>query len=576
MNKSNESDIERLLLSGITDYDTYITNQPTKHTSSSNTQPIRRHEVMLGETVDISVDLHPNKQLIVNRSNPKHFINVFNLVSDEKAMELWNQLFSTLYVKSYLSNIMPTGIVSGNTTATTSVIIKTLGSNFASSYDSGGDVDFFMFKTGQVVKQFMNSHTVSMKNVGERRGDAINFKTQIVIDRDPRWLNTDEGQLYLISELFISSEQFENLVVKSLRSDELDLLLTYETSRGYIQSKIYLCSLAIPVSVINPVTVSWSSRLLNNKSYVQLHVNNNHPDYTVVLTDSNMHLLSSKLERYLLPEEAMEQLKGAEELGTEGTAVKKYSKIQELYETFVNKNIFPQEIKPKEQYSITYTICPTDRTVREEKTEEERKLHVTETLSRVSQDTRTSLDVTRRVSQETRISVDRNAPATTMQKRRLQIVGNNMLSEYSTPVTIQYNVAGLDCEFKMEVTSRWTSVKTNLGFQMSVHCPEEVTLLEPFDIELLISNYMKEDCDMTLVSDVNSNSSLISQDGVVDIGVIEVNTSARLKLCFVAVQNGLQQLNQLYCINKKTLQEFIFPFPVYLMVHDHLPQSNNE
>ena len=119
MKYSSETDIERLLLAGITEFDIYLSQQPKQHsTTTASTTKSRRHEVILGETVDINVDLHPNKQLLVNRSNQKNFINVFNLFSDDQALELWNQLFSTLYIKSYISNLMPTGVVSGNTTAT--------------------------------------------------------------------------------------------------------------------------------------------------------------------------------------------------------------------------------------------------------------------------------------------------------------------------------------------------------------------------------------------------------------------------------------------------------------------------
>jgi len=665
----------------------------------------------MGETVDLTVDIYPDKSVILDQQTTnttnttsqrtttggargvsfmdqhlkKQFINVFNLKAvpsdqlEETCMQLWNQIFSTLHMKSYMSHTMPTHFTSSNGAhSSTSVIIKRMGSDkdsmnsrrfvgsssssstpassslsssasstsLATSMDksssmnrsmstsnlsstnnpstgntgggSGGgdrgdrgasssssastsveddDIDFYIFKGVSITKQTMNSHAVSMKNVSTPKEGPFNgrsFHTQVHVD-DARFFNMDIP-LYLITELYISSEQFSDLVVKTLadtrmnqqasdgsttadesnvasmmtgkniadaasdmnlnRRKELDLLLAYETSRHYIKEKIFLCALCVPVTLINPMNITWSSQLLTNKAYVQLHVQNIHPHYEIVLKDSNMHLLASKVVRYLTPDDAVKQLSSnrddddqvqqpnISELSISKTSVQKQSEITELYETFVDKNIFPVTVKPGEQYSITFLVCPTDRSVR-------------------------TSDKDDSVNDYSASKVTIKPLATARGTRKsAAIVQTNMLSEYATPITIDYSINGLSSDFKQNVMVRWVSVDLIGGIQTSIACPESVKLLQPFDVEILISNYTAADLDLTIESQLSTDSSLICQDGCVDIGIIKANDTGRFKLCFVAVQNGLQQLNQLRCINKKTSQEFVFLFPVYLMVTD--------
>jgi len=468
-------------------------------------------------------------------------------------------------MKSYMSNTMPTYIVSSNgMSSSTSVIIKKMGSNtYTDSVESDEDIDFYVFKGVSITKQTINSHAVSMKNVSETKGDGRSFHTQVHVD-DSRLIN-DDIPLYLVTELYISSEQFSDLIVKTLADTndnmqlrditekELDLMLAYETSRQYIKEKIFLCALCIPVTVINPLNIFWSSQLFSNKAYVQLHVMNNHPEYEIMLKDSNMHLLESKIIRHLSPNDAVRQIcstntakeEPRKETPHSRTSIEKQVEFTELYETFVDKNVFPLLLKPKEQYSITFLVCPSDRSVR-------------------SNDKLGNNDLPK--------SFD--GAKTLRKKKSTSIVQGNMLSECSTPITIDYSINGLNCDFKHDVEVRWVSINFTAGIQMSIVCPESVTLLQPFHIEILISNYTSSDCDLTLKSQLTPESALICQDGSIDIGVIKVNDSGRFKLCFVPVQNGLQQLNQLLCVNKRTNQQFMFPFPVYLMVTDELNTQN--
>jgi hypothetical protein len=613
----NESKIETLLPL-IVDFDITLLHSPKKFSSleqetfensskenESHFVTNLRTQVFKGENVVTRVRVRPNN--LNDREQLINFGNVFNIPQaiaakttkeddhqkqDEElktnCLKVLKDLFSKLYIYSYWSSTLPSPVKPSPNTFGTPIVKSPEKSEesivevkkFITAENEEGEISCYIFKSADVTKQTANSQSIyTLRSPIITTDNELIYEVEMEIENDMK-----EGRKYLIVEIFISSDQFSHTIVRTLADIappestqvpvELDLLLPYATSQHYLPSKIFLCSICKPIQVTEILRITSQSRLINMKNFVQICIENLHNEHVITIEDVDLHLVGSQLLRYLSPQDSRltlistnladstsntnnsELFFNAEQEGNFESYQKKRRDssiaIHELFQSFVDKKCLPIMLKPYEMFRLTYVVTPSESNY----TLENYMTNKPEIISTSSKKSIIAL-TKKKVSY---IRSHNNNPSS-------NIVRDDSLCEYGSRVTIQYKVeADTPVRMTTKLQAKWVAVfRRGLFASMKTQSPI-VKRLEPFFVTVFVTNLTERECDLVISTQLNSDDNLICQDQEVDMGTILPQDARKVNLRFVAVQEGITTINSLFCVNRRTKQNFVFPFSSQIIV----------
>ncbi|KAL0489490.1 hypothetical protein AKO1_010475 [Acrasis kona] len=584
----NEGKIENLL-PHIVDFDITLLHAQKKSSKDNvalrKNVESRRTQVFRGESVLSRVRVKPNN--LTEHEQLINFGNVFNIpqvvtakavqTQEEKlnqiaelrkeCLKVWKNLFSKLYIYSYLSRTLPNP-VKPSPSSFGSPKLEREDSIVELKKFEGDEIDCYIFKSADVTKQTANSQSIyTLRSPLPFTEDDQDLTYEVEIEIEDE---ANEGNQHLVVDVFISSEQFSHTIVRTLaditpqQTDsivplELNLLLPYATSQHYLPTK--------PLMVLDVLSISSFSRMINMKNYVQISVENLHEEHHVTIEDVDLHLVGSTLVKYLSPQEAQSTLVSKNHYGQKpqeqsnlpnenveaSHKMKKDSciAVHELFQSFVDKKCLPITLKPFEIFTLTHVVTPSN----------------------------TNYSIDHLMSNKPEIlSTSSKKPVTTLAKRKVSyfrsatnnpqnMVRDDSLCEYNSSATVKYKLQG-ETEIQMmgRLQARWVAVLRRGLFASIKSNVMHVKRLEPFFVSVFVTNLSDKDCDLVLTKTVEPNDVLLCQDQQVEMGVVAPQDARKVNLRFIGVQEGVSTVCDLYCYNKKTKQNMMFPFSCQVIV----------
>ncbi|KAL9654368.1 hypothetical protein ABK040_010396 [Willaertia magna] len=580
----------------------------------------------------------------------------------------WKNLFSKLHIKTYISTKFPESVkpnTSTNSTATvtatgtggnnpsTTVINSGSGTNQQSSSSNSSNtsttnqnvsnnansstvidikylnidkntdssinnttidnIDFYVFKSNNfVAKQILNAQSIFMENVATEKinseqedyNDEDSLKLHFEFQLDIPFNDLNKNPYYIISEIFIPTNQFSEHLIKTITNNNqnilsdnynnsfkinknnLDYLIPYEISQQYIPSRIFLSALCKPIILRKALNLKTRTKLLNMKNFIQLTIENNSKNDILVIDKIELNLTNAKFVKYCNPNET--QLELINNLEREDRITNNTSStvnndnnindnnlndnnntmansvlsippignlLNELFDSFINKEQLPIELKPLEQHTVMLNITPIYR-------------NLDEVMNKSS-----STDY---LLNNTTINTNVNKNSTTTSLIN-NLILDDSLAQYKSKIEVTYHLLNNNqsmpnnnnahnSKFKNWIECPWTAVLRR-GLFASIRCDKpKVALMEPFTVSIYLSNFSESECDLILYSEPNAESSIICQDAQIDIGIVQPKQSTKVVLHYIGVQQGLHHMDLLFLFNKKTQQQFIFPFYIHTIV----------
>nr|CAG4718397.1 unnamed protein product [Naegleria fowleri] len=541
-------------------------------------------------------DIKPDKD--VNASAEEYLPTNNLLLLDEKQRELlltkakkvWRDLFSKLHIKTYISSRFPESVKSttpsssGTSNSATSIDIK--------YFDSSKEfIDFYLFKSNFVAKQAVNSQSIFMEmtaNEYENKGyetsndqdktqDDGTIQLTFPFSIDIPFNDLNRNPFFVISEIFIPSDQFSDSMVRSLadvkspfsmvNNFDLDFLVSYDTSQQYIPSRIFLCALCKPIALRKSLKLSSKTKLMNMKNYIQLILENTCESQSIKIEKIELNLANAKFCKYCTPGDTQQTLlSNADESQLKNTTTANHiispppNAIYDLFNCFIEKSQFPLELKPYEQYTTNLLISPIYRNMDE----------IIEKLQNRKPITNLFFNTIRSLNSSAQNSGDSTPSGNN------SLIWDDSLGLYKSRIEVTYSIKNHTEEshennnhhqqskhstrFKSYIDAPWIAVLKRGLFASIKYDKQSVTLMEPFTVSIFLSNFGDSDCDLILSSQPTAKSSIICQDAQIDVGTVKPSQSTKVVLHYIGVQQGLHHMDLLCIYNKRTQQQFIFPF----------------
>ncbi|EFC46072.1 predicted protein [Naegleria gruberi] len=499
-----------------------------------------------------------------------------------KSKKVWRELFSKLHIKTYISSRFPESVRSstpstpgGSSSSATSIEIN--------YFDNSKEfIDFYLFKSNFVAKQAVNTQSVFMEltcnEIELLDQDSTDFRVTFPFSIDVPLNDSNRNPYFVISEIFIPSDQFTDSMVRSLadakspsfkvNNFDLDFLVSYETSLQYIPSRIFLCALCKPIVLRKSIKLQSKTKLLNMKNYIQLVLENTCENQSLKIEKVELNLTNARFFNYLPPGEAQKLMivnEREEKVPNDSdeTTTTNYllspppSTIYDLFDCFIEKSQFPIELKPFEQYTLNLLITPIYRNMDEIIDKLQNKKSIVNLFMNNSSVT---------------ASIPFNSNGTLEnQSSNNSIVWDDSLAQYKSKVDITYTIKNQEDEgktstFKSFMEVPWVAILKR-GLFASIKCDKQsVALMAPFTISIFLSNFSDSECDLILSSQPTAESSIICQDAQIDVGIVKPSQSTKVVLHYIGVQQGLHHMDLLCIYNKKTQQQFIFPFYIQVII----------
>ncbi|KAG2386563.1 hypothetical protein C9374_002307 [Naegleria lovaniensis] len=542
-------------------------------------------------------DIKPDKD--VNASAEEYLPTNNLLLLDEKQRELlltkakktWKDLFSKLHIKTYISSRFPESVKSttpsssGASNSATSIDIK--------YFDASKEfIDFYLFKSNFVAKQAVNSQSIFMEmtaNEYANKGYEMNDQDQddrhiqltFPFNIDIPFNDLNRNPFFVISEIFIPSDQFSDSMVRSLadvkspfsmvNNFDLDFLVSYDTSQQYIPSRIFLCALCKPIALRKSLKLTSKTKLMNMKNYIQLVLENSCESQTIKIEKIELNLANAKFCKYCTPGDTQQTLvSNADESQLKNTTTANHiispppNAIYDLFNCFIEKSQFPLELKPFEQFTANLLVSPIYRNMDE----------IIEKLQNRKPITNLFFNTMRSFNSNSTDSTPSNSNS---------LVWDDSLGLYKSRIEVTYSIKNVEEEkeetsdennvaatnqqeskhstrFKSYIDAPWIAVLKRGLFASIKYDKQSVALMEPFTVSIFLSNFGDSDCDLILSSQPTAKSSIICQDAQIDVGIVKPSQSTKVVLHYIGVQQGLHHMDLLCIYNKRTQQQFIFPF----------------